>query len=126
MTETAARDQKFRQAAFVYLHVTFLYEAAAYVMWRQGLLPLNWGPAPVWLVAGAVVGLSIFYGLLKWKHRLWLARVVWLIHGGRLPSLIAGAFLVNETRPLSPAFYHTAIVVVVINMWMLARAGWDL
>lgn len=126
MTETAARDQKFRQAAFVYLHVTFLYEAAAYVMWRQDLLPLNWGPAPAWLAAGAAVGLSIFYGLLRWEHRVGLARVVWLIHGGRLPTLIAGGFLVSETRPLSPAFYQIAIVVVVINMWMLARAGWDL
>ena len=126
MTEPAAQDRKFRQAAFVYLHVTFLYEAAAWVMWRQGLLPLNWGPAPAWLIAGAVVGLSVFYGLLNWKHRKWLARVIWFIHGGRLPTLIAAAFLVNETRPLAPAFYHTAIVVVVINMWMLARAGWDL
>lgn len=126
MTESTSRDQKFRQAAFVYLHVTFLYEAAAYVMWRQDLLPLNWGPAPVWLAAGAAVGLSIFFGLLRWKHRIWLARVVWLIHGGRLPTLIAGGFLVSETRPLSPAFYQIAIVVVVINMWMLARAGWDL
>jgi len=126
MTEPTPLDRKFRQAAFVYLHVTILYEAAAYVMWRQGLLPLNWGPGEAWLVAGAVVGVSIAYGLLRWRHRKWLARVVWLIHGGRLPTLIAGAFLLSETRPLAPAFYHTAIVVVVINMWMLARAGWDL
>jgi hypothetical protein len=24
------------------------------------------------------------------------------------------------------AFYVTALVVVVVNLWMLARAGWDL
>jgi hypothetical protein len=126
VTETAARDQKFRQAAFVYLHVTILYDVAAYVMWRNDLLARNWGPPPAWIAAGLVVGLAITYGLLKWKHRVWLARGVWLIHGGRLPSLMTGAFLVSETRPLSPAFYQMAIVVVLINMWMLARAGWDL
>jgi hypothetical protein len=27
---------------------------------------------------------------------------------------------------MSSAFYLTALVVVVINLWMLARAGWDL
>lgn len=126
MSDPSALDRKFRHAAFVYLHVTFLYEAAAYVMWRQGLLPLNWGPAWRWMVAGALLGLSIFYGLLRWKHRGWLARVVWFVHGLRLPSLIGSAFLVNETRPLAPGFYQMAIVVVVLNMWMLARAGWDL
>ena len=120
-----ARAAKFRQAAFVYLHVTFLYEAAAYVMWRQGLLPVNWGPGWAWLIVGALVGLSIFYGLLRWQN-VWLAWVVWFIHGLRLPSLIHGAFVVADTGPLAPSFYLTAILVVMTNLWMLARAGWDL
>jgi hypothetical protein len=126
MTESAAPDQKFRQAAFFYLLVTYLYESAVWVMWRQDILPLNWGPATNWMIAGLAVGLSIAYGLLKWKHRKWLARVVCVVHGGRLPTLIAGAFLADETRTLAPGFYVTGMVVVVLNMWMLARAGWDL
>ena len=35
------RATKFRQAAFVYLHVAILYEAAAYAMWRAGRLPVE-------------------------------------------------------------------------------------
>jgi hypothetical protein len=40
--------------------------------------------------------------------------------------LITGAFFATDARPTPPAFYLTAIVVVMINLWMLARAGWDL
>ena len=50
------RETKFRQAAFAYLHTAILYEAAAYVMWRQGLLPTRFGPPWMWLVFAA--GLS--------------------------------------------------------------------
>ena len=125
MDQPTPRQTKFRQAAFVYLHVTFLYEGAAYVMWRRGLMPENWGPGWVWLILGALVGLAIVYGLLRWQNP-WFARVIWLIHGLRLPSLIRGAFVTSDAGPLAPSFYLTAIVVVVINLWMLARAGWDL
>ncbi|MBI2404302.1 MAG: hypothetical protein HYW06_07785 [Gemmatimonadetes bacterium] len=120
-----ARARKFRQAAFVYLHVGILYEAAAYVMWRQGLLPVNWGPGWLWLILGAAVAGAVFVGLLRWQN-VWLARIVWLVHGLRLPSLIDGAFVLSNTRPLAPSFYLVAMVVVVVNLWMLARAGWDL
>jgi hypothetical protein len=44
----------------------------------------------------------------------------------RLPTLIGGAFFPAQDAITPPAFYVTAMVVVVINMWMLARAGWDL
>ncbi len=124
-TWSEARARKFRQAAFVYLHVSILYEAAAYVMWRQDLLPRNFGPPAVWLVAGAVVAGAVFMGLLRWQN-VWFVRAIWLVHGLRLPSLIDGAFVLSNTRPLAPSFYLTAIVVVVINLWMLARAAWDL
>ncbi len=120
-----ARARKFRQAAFVYLHVSILYEAAAYVMWRQDLMPRNFGPPLVWLVMGAVVAGAVFVGLLRWQN-VWFVRAIWLVHGLRLPSLIDGAFVLSNTRPLAPSFYLTAIVVVVINLWMLARAAWDL
>ncbi len=52
---SSARQRKFRQAAFVYLHVGVLYEAAVYVFWQQGLLPEGRGPVLVWLLAGAVI-----------------------------------------------------------------------
>jgi hypothetical protein len=119
------RETKFRQAAFVYLHVAILYEAAAYVMWRHGLLPSRFGPPLMWLVLAAVVTAVVIWGLLKWQNA-WFARAVWLLHGLRLPALINGAFFAGAEARVVPAFYITAMVVVLINMWMLARAGWDL
>ena len=119
------RDAKFRQAAFVYLHVAILYEAAAYVMWRRGLMPPQFGAPVLWLVAGAVVSLAVFAGLYRWQN-VWFARVVWAVHGLRLPTLIHGAFFAGTTGFAIPSFYVTAIVVVMINLWMLARAAWDL
>lgn len=122
----AARTLKFRQAAWVYLHVAILYEAAAYAMWSRNLLPgTRLGPAWVWLVVGAVVALAIFFGLERWQS-VWLARIVWALHGLRLPALIRGAFFAEDHAAVPPSFYLTAIVVVTINLWMLARAGWDL
>ena len=51
-----ARARKFRQAAFVYLHVAILYEAAVYAMWRHGVLPSRlMGPIWLWLLLGAVL-----------------------------------------------------------------------
>ena len=85
-----ARARKFRQAAFVYLHVAILYEASAYAMWRHGLLPASRGPAWVWLILGAVVAGAIFLGLLRWQN-VWFARAIWVIHSMRLPSLISSA-----------------------------------
>jgi hypothetical protein len=120
-----ARARKFRQAAFVYLHVALLYEMAAYVMWRQDLLPRNWGAGWIWLVAGGLVGGGVFLGLLRWQHQ-WFARVIWVVHGLRLPTLIHRAFITTDLGPIDPSFYLVAIVVVVINLWTLARAAWDL
>lgn len=119
------RAIKFRQAAFVYLHVAILYEAAAYGMWRAGRLPATrLGPPTLWLALGAFVAGLVFVGLLRWQNLLF-ARVVWVVHGLRLPSLIQGAFFAGAGA-LPPAFYLTAILAVMINLWMLARAAWDL
>ena len=120
-----ARARKFRQAAFVYLHVAILYEAAAYAMWRAGLLPAGRGPGWLWLILGGLVAGAIFLGLLRWQN-VWFARAVWLLHSMRLPALISSAFISTVQGELSRGFYITAIVVVVINLWMLARAAWDL
>ena len=119
------REAKFRQAAFVYLHVAILYEAAAYVMLRTGLLPSRLGPPWLWLVAGAAVAAVVFVGLYRWQS-VWFARIIWGMHGLRLPTLIGGAFFPATDAITPPAFYITAIAVVMINLWMLARAGWDL
>ena len=54
------------------------------------------------------------------------ARVIWVIHSMRLPSLISSAFIATTESGLTRGFYVMAIVVVVINLWMLARAAWDL
>jgi hypothetical protein len=119
------RATKFRQAAFVYLHVAIIYEAAAYAMWRAGRLPhTSFGPPWLWLILGAIVAGLVFVALLRWQNVVF-ARVVWAVHGLRLPSLVHGAFFASAGA-LSPAFYLTAIVAVMINLWMLARAAWDL
>jgi hypothetical protein len=122
---TEARTLKFRQSAFVYLHVALLYEAAGLAMWRNDMLPTRFGPPWIWLVAGALIAAVIVVGLYFWQNA-WLARGVWALHGLRLPALVDGAFFrAGETR-LPGSFYLTAMVVVLINLWMLARAGWDL
>ncbi len=121
-----ARVVKFRQAAFVYLHVAILYEAAAYVMMGGGGVGVPTGArAWFWLGAGAFVGGLVFVGLYRWRN-VWFARVIWVIHGLRLPFLIEGAFFAAADSRAPPSFHMVAIVVVMINLWMLARAGWDL
>ena len=119
------RATKFRQAAFVYLHVAILYEAAAWAMMRRGMLPSRFGPPWIWMLAGAVVAALVFFGLSRWQNA-WFARGVWAIHGLRIPALVTGAFFADEATRMSSGFYLTALVVVMINLWMLARAGWDL
>lgn len=121
----AARIRKFRHAAFAYLHVGILYEAGVFAMWRAGVLPVDRGPAWVWLVVGAAIVGVIFWALWSWRNA-WFARIVWAVHALRLPALIAGAFLPAEGAALPESFYLTALVVVVINLVFLARAGWDL
>jgi len=120
-----ARAAKFRQAAFVYLHVGLLYEYAVWALWRRGLIGAASGPVWLWLLLGAAVVALVFW-LLWFRQSAWAARIVWAIHGLRLPSLIQGAFFPAPDARLPEAFYLTALVVVLINLWTLARAGWDL
>jgi hypothetical protein len=124
------RTRKLRQAAFAYLHVGILYESAVLVMAQQGLLPASRGPVWVWLVIGALIVAVIFWGLW-FRQSVWLARVVWALHALRLPALISRAFFpAAVAAPASAAipssFYLVALGVVLVNLWMLARAGWDL
>ncbi len=122
----APRATKYRQAAFVYLHVAILYESAAYAMWRANMLPASRvGPGWLWLVLGAVVAVVVFFALLRWQNAIF-ARVVWAVHALRLPALMGYAFISTTEGAMTRAFYVTAIVAVTINLWMLARAAWDL
>lgn len=120
----SARSRKYRQAAFVYLHVGLLYEAAVWSMATRGALPADRGPVWLWLALGALILAVVFLGLYRWQNA-WFARAVWALHALRLPALIDGGFLAEAGR-LSPAFYRFALVVVLVNLAMLARAGWDL
>ncbi len=115
MADVTPREHKFRQAAFVYLHVAILYEGAGYVMWREGLLPGRFGPPWVWLVFGALVALVIVYSLLRWQNA-WFARAVWFVHGLRIPALIKGAFFATPETRAAPEFYVAALVAVMINL----------
>lgn len=128
-TASVPRSRKFRQAAFVYLHVGLLYEAAVWSMRGTGLLPTDRGPVWVWLLVGAVIVAVVVLGLWWWQNA-WLARVVWALHALRLPALLEGAFLQEATGAgsggLPSSFYLTALAVVLVNLAFLARAGWDL
>jgi len=119
------RVVKFRQAGFIYVHVAILYEGAVYAMLEAGILPPRFGSPWAWLVAGAALAAFVFVGLYYW-HNVWFARIVWGLNAFRVPSLIGGAFFPPPDAMTPPAFYLTALVVVIINLWMLARAGWDL
>jgi hypothetical protein len=119
-----ARINKFRQAGFVYVHVAILYEAAVYAMLEAGILSSRSGAPWAWLVAGAALAGIGFVGLYQWRN-VWFARVLWGLNGLRTPFLIGGAFFASPDALTPPAFYLTALIVVVINLWMLARAGWD-
>jgi hypothetical protein len=124
-TVEEARTAKYRQAAFAYLHVGLLYEAAVLAMWRAGVLPSERGHPLLWLGIGAIIVGAVFVGLYWWRNR-WFARVIWAVHALRLPVVIEGAFFPDADARLEPAFYLTALVVIVINLWLLARAAWDL
>lgn len=127
---SADRSRKYRQAAIVYLHVAILYESAVYVFKRQEILPEARGPAWLWLLLGALLAGMITYALWRWQHR-WLAITVWALHSLRIPVLIEGAFFGKahtfvDAAQIPPSFYLTALVVVLINLAFLARAGFDL
>lgn len=119
------RTRKFRQAAFVYLHVGILYEFAVLEVARAGLLPMDRGPLWLWLLLGAAVVAVIFWGLW-FKELVWLARLVWAAHALRLPALISGAFFPDAGAGIPPSFYLVALAIVLVNLGMMARAGWDL
>ncbi|MGH7576308.1 MAG: hypothetical protein ACREM1_14430 [Longimicrobiales bacterium] len=119
------REQKLRQAAFTYLHVGVLYEAAVWVAWRNELVSPARGPIWMWLGIGAAVVAVVFW-LLWYRRSQWTARVIWALHTLRLPALIQGAFVPGAAERLSPTFYLVALIIVLINLVMLARAGWDL
>lgn len=123
--EDQARRAKYRQAAFVYLHVGLLYEAAVWSMAGAGVLPAGRGPVWVWLAVGAAIVAFVFWGLWSWRNR-WFARAIWALHALRLPALIEGAFFPAAAASLRPAFYLVALAVVLVNLGFLARAGWDL
>ncbi|HWP38248.1 MAG TPA: hypothetical protein VNL18_11920 [Gemmatimonadales bacterium] len=119
------RARKFRQAAFVYLHVGILYEGATFAMWRRGLLPEGRGAGWLWMIIGAGIVAAVVWGLARWQN-VWVARIVWAIAALRVPTLIGHTFFPSPEQRLSPEFYGVALLVVMINLWMLARAGWDL
>ncbi|MGH7502484.1 MAG: hypothetical protein ACREL7_12095 [Longimicrobiales bacterium] len=121
----AARTRKFRQAAFVYLHVGLLYEFVVFILWRDGLLPETRGSGPLWLGIGAAITAFVFWGLWRWRNPHF-AKAIWLLHALRLPALIRGAFFSDASAILPANLYLIAIPVVLVNLWMLARAGWDL
>ncbi len=94
-------------------------------MWRADMLPTHRGPPWLYLLIGPALAALIFWFLYSLQNK-WSARIVWGIHALRLPAMIGSAFIVGKETMLAPSAYLTAIVVIVINLWMLARAGWDL
>lgn len=116
---------KFRQAAFGYLFVGILYESAVWVAWRNGLAPTTHGPVWVWLLVGAAVVALVFWALYT-LHKRWVARMIFVLHALRVPTFLKGAFLANADTRLPQSLYLFALVVLLLNLWLMARAGWDI
>jgi hypothetical protein len=126
LDRAVSRKLKFRQAAFVYLHAAILREAAALEMWRANLLPFSPLGSPLpWLLLGGVAGLLVFFAILRWRNVAFV-RIVWTLDAALLFPLIRYAFLAGADRPIPRSFYIVGIGVIMITLWMLARAGWDL
>ncbi len=119
------RERKYKQAALAYLIVGMLYESAVWAAWRRGLLPSTRGPALLWLLLGAAIVALVVWSLWRFQ-KPWIARGIFILHGLRLPALIGGAFFPAAEARLPTSFYGAALAIVIVNLWMLARAGWDL
>lgn len=122
-THPPSRALKFRQAAIVYLHYAVLYEAGAWLLQQRGLFPATRGPVGVWFGVGAAIAALVVLGLWWWQNP-WFARVIWVLVALRLPTLLEGAFF-GSALGVPPALYAAAALVVLINLWALARAAWD-
>lgn len=122
--DSAGSASKFRQAAFFYLLVAVLYLSIVWVLHEDGRVPAR-GPIWVYMIAGTLIAAAVFLGLWRWRS-VWVARIICVVGTVRIPALLRGAFLPEEGAGLSPSFYLAALVVVLINLWLLARAGWDL
>lgn len=118
-----SRALKFRQAAIVYLHYGILYLCGARVLLDRGLFPATRGPVWAWFVAGTLVGAIVVWGLWWWRS-VWFARVVWVLVALRLPSLVESAFF-GSALGAPAGLALAAAVIVLINLWFLARAAWD-
>lgn len=120
------RDHKFRQAAMFYVLVGLVYEASVFVAWREGFAPTDRGPPWLFLfvIAPLVLGF-IVWGLWSWRN-VWLARVLVGFNAVRVVAVFGPGFVPDLERNLSPAFYQLETVLLLANLWMLARAGWDL
>lgn len=134
MNEPSSRTRKVRQAAFYYVLVAVLYDGAVWQFQRHGLLGERTAAGPVWffLFLGAFIAAVAFY-FLWFKENRWVARLFAVLSAGRLVHLIPDAFLRVNYEPaggapyaVSRAFYIAAFVVVALNAWLMARAGWDL
>lgn len=125
MNATTGQALKFRQAAFGYLLVGILYESAVWVAWRNDLAPTTRGPVWLWLLAGAAIVGLVFWALYGLQKR-WVARLIFVLHALRVPTMLKGAFLATADAQLPASLYQFALVVVLINLWLMARAGWDI
>jgi len=123
-THDPARAAKFRQAAIVYLHYGILYLAGAWTLYERGLFPETRGPAWAWFAAGIAIAMVVVWGLWWWQSP-WFARAIWLLVALRLPTLVEGAFLGGAIEGIPSTLYLAAAIVVLVNLWALARAAWD-
>lgn len=119
-----AHVAKMRQAAFFYLVVALLYMSSVWVLHEAGQVPTR-GPISLYMVMGTAIAAAVFLGLWRWRN-VWVARFVCVAGAFRVPALLERAFLPDDAANLDPTFYLAALIVVLINLWLMARAGWDL
>ena len=96
----------------------------AWVLLERGLFPTTRGPAWAWFATGTAIAALVVWGLWWWRNT-WFARVIWVLVALRLPTLVEGAFFGGGISGIPRSLYFAAGIVVLINLWALARAAWD-
>ncbi len=133
----AAQQRKFKQAAIAYLIYGVLYEGFAVLrIWQNGLPPVvSYTTMVSYLVIGALImvlfpylvyrGYRRFTQLVSLLVGLRAIALLGVLGGFRLPFLYdREPFFLKQMSP--DAVYAAALLVTLVTMVCLIRAGWQI
>lgn len=127
---------KFKQAALAYLIYGIIYEGfTIYSIFTRGLPPwVSFPTASIFLLAGALI--TVIFPYLIFREYVLFTKIVVILVGLRalaliiiiiglpLPSFYEREFFFLK-RMSSHEVYIFALVVTLLTMFFVARAGWD-